>query len=303
MAFGCAAPAGDVFAFVTSETLLGAPADAWKRALGMSFHTGFASALGMSAFQPLISRAVVGHVDLRATSSLYAVVWIAYLLDRLPSQPEDAMSVAHSAGAARRFPIVFGGLLAALGCFELVLLIQAPWLVVPVSIAVAVSVFYSAPIPLFRVRAKAIPYFKGFYLSVTSIVTIVAFTPVVLQQAAPRSALLLFVSCTLYFLNYSLFDIKDIEGDRLANIKTLAGALGVRGFLRAQFVLAIVVAVAVSATLGARSVWPISVVALFHAGVCLRLFRRPLTPTLCGVIDLGYGVILAVGALFVKPMV
>jgi len=303
MDFGCAGLPGRVFVFVTSEAWRSRSVDVWKRVLGMSFHTGFASALGVSGFQPLLARVVVGHVDLRATCSLYGAVWMAYLIDRLPSHPEDDVTrVPHSAGAARRFPIVFWSLLVALGCVELVLMIQANWLVPRVALAMAVSMLYSAPIPLLRLRAKTVPYFKAFYLSFASVVTILAFTPDVSSQPSGRTAPLLFASFWLYFLAYSLFDIKDIEGDRLANIKTIAGALGIRGLLRAQVVLALVVAAGISAAVGARLGWPLSAVALFHAGVCLRLFRQPLTPTLCGVIDLGYGAILVVGALFVQPM-
>jgi 4-hydroxybenzoate polyprenyltransferase len=277
---------------------------AGSQALGMSFHTGFASALCVSAFQPLLSRVLVGSIDWRATASLYAIVWAAYLLDRLLAQPEDQATVGpHSAAVVRRWSALFWSLLAALGCFELVLLVQTPWLWRSMAVALTVSVLYSVPIPLLRVRAKTVPYFKAVYLPFSSVVTVVAFTPAILDRDPWRSAPWLLVTFVLYVLNYSLFDVKDIEGDRLANIKTLAAALGVGRLVGAQVAIALSVAIGAVTWLGPRLAWPVGGVALFHAGTSLRLLRRPMTPALCGIVDLGYSVILGLGAVLVPPAV
>jgi 4-hydroxybenzoate polyprenyltransferase len=263
----------------------------------MCFHTGLASALFVTGFQPFISLLATGTVNPRATGSMLLVVWTAYLVDRLLPQPEDGLGDGtHSAVTVRRSPVLFWSLLVALLGIQLALIWETPRLAIPVAIALTLSMFYSVRIPLLAQRAKDIPYFKGFYLSFASLGTVVAFTPSMLDFLNYRTLVVSAISYVLYFLNFSLFDLKDIEADRLANIKTFAATLGADAMLFGHVTIALAAACGAMVLVDGHLSWPLSALAVFHGVVCLRLRRRPLTPALCAAIDLGYGVILGGGA-------
>jgi 4-hydroxybenzoate polyprenyltransferase len=268
-----------------------------RAVLELGFRSGLVSALFVCGFQPLLALLLTRHVDGWASLAMLTLVWQSYLLDRLRQNPEDALDDSHPAAFSQRFRVPLLSVVALLAVLTLLLVAQAPRLARPVVLSLFISAFYLVPLPIFGRRAKEVPYFKCFYLSLVCLASTLAFSAGWSHAAPRRLAPALGLTFALYFLNFSLYDVKDVEQDRRAGIKTLAGALPLRLFLRLHIALSLAVALLAIASLPLPHALVLAAVALFHASMSAWLTRSPLTPTLCGLIDTGYAVILGVGAL------
>ena len=267
-------------------------------ALRVGFHSGLASALFATGFQPYASLALTGQIDPVASSSMLLFVWKMYLLDRLKTNPEDDHDGAGNAAAfARRHRAGCWTLFAVLALAQAWLVVRQPWLARSIALSLAVSVLYLVRLPLLKRRVKEIPYLKCFYLSAVALVIVAWFTPG-LGAAAPGRVVAVAAICfLLYFLNFSLYDVKDLEGDARANLRTLAGAVPLPIFLRAHLLLSSIVLVLGFLLLGGRFGLVVAAVCLFHAAASRWLERHPFDASVCGAIDAGYGIILGAGAL------
>jgi hypothetical protein len=269
---------------------------ALSTATRVGFHSGVASALFVTAFQPFLSLIVTGQIRPRATASMFLFVWLMYLADRLKTNPEDVLDGDGNAAAfARRHPrfmrLLFGGLLVA----QLALVVTEPGLLVPLTLGTLISLLYLVRLPILGRRLKEVSYLKCFYLASAALALVALFTPGLTAVTTPRTAGLLGACFSLYFLNFSLYDIKDLEADRRANIKTLAGALSAPAFLRAQVAASLLTFAVVLWLLPAQSGLVLAGVCLFHAGVSAWLARHPFDGVMCGIVDTGYGAIVALG--------
>jgi hypothetical protein len=264
----------------------------------VGFHSGVASALFVTAFQPFLSVTITGEVRPRATASMFLFVWAMYLADRLKTNPEDELEGDGNAAAfARRHPhfmrLLFVGLLVG----QLALVVTDPGLLVPLALGTLVSLLYLVRLPILGRRLKEVSYAKCFYLASAALVLVALFTPGLTAASTPRTIGLLAACFALYFLNFSLYDIKDLEADRRANIKTLAGALPAAAFLRAQLAASLLTLAVVLWLLPPRAGLVLAGVCLFHAGVSAWLARHPFDGVMCGIVDTGYGAIVGVGTL------
>lgn len=226
------------------------------------------------------------------------LVWKLYLVDRTVEHPEDEdPDESNAAGFVRRFRGQCLLLLALLAAAQLWLIFREPRLLRSIALSCAVSVFYFAKVPVLGKRAKEIPYFKCFYLSGCALVVVAAFTPGIWRPTAPSGVIALALSFVLYFLNFSLYDIKDIEADTRANIKSLAATLSLGRFLDLQLVVSLTTLGAALWLLPGPTGRVLAAVCGFHAVMSLWLKRHQLTAATCGAIDCGYGMILGVGTL------
>jgi 4-hydroxybenzoate polyprenyltransferase len=271
---------------------------ALSTATRVGFHSGAASALFVTAFQPFLSLIVTGEVRPRATASMFLFVWSMYLADRLKTNPEDELDGDGNAAAfARRHPrfmrLLFVGLLVG----QLAFVVTDPGLLVPLALGTLVSLLYLVRLPLIGRRLKEVSYLKCFYLASAALVLVALFTPGLMAVTTPRTVGLLGACFFLYFLNFSLYDIKDVEADRRANIKTLAGAIPATAFLRAQMAASLLTFAVVLWLLPPRSGLVLAGVCLFHAGVSAWLARHRFDGVMCGIVDGGYGAIVTLGTL------
>jgi hypothetical protein len=266
--------------------------------LALSFYTGLASALFVTGFQPFLALQLTGREHGLYTASMLLLVWKLYLVDRTLEHPEDENpDDSNAAGFVHRFRSACLALLAALGGAQIWLIWQEPRLFRAIAVTLAVSVFYFVKVPVLGKRAKEIPYFKCFYLSGSALMIVAAYTPGIGAPTSTSGVAAWTLSFVLYFLNFSLYDIKDVEADARANIKTLAATLPLARFLDLQLWLSL-------AALGA-SLWllpgatgrVLGAVSGFHAFMSFWLKRHQLTAATCGVIDCGYGLILGSGTL------
>lgn len=265
--------------------------------LALSFNIGLASALFVASFQTFLALCVTGRESALYTASLFLLVWKLYLLDRTIRHPEDADEHDGNAAAfVRRFQRACWTVFALLALGQLWLVYSEPRLLGSISLALSVSLFYFVKLPLVGKRAKQLPYFKCFYLSACGLVVIGAFTPGMWHAAEPSGAVALLVSFALLFLNFSLYDIKDVEADARANIKTFAAALPLKRFLTLHVAVAALLALASARLLPGASGLVLASVCVFHAAMSLWLRRHRFSAAVCGAIDGGYALIMAAGA-------
>ncbi|HVY25693.1 MAG TPA: hypothetical protein VHB79_04050 [Polyangiaceae bacterium] len=267
--------------------------------LELAFQSGFASALAVCGFQPLLAHLLTGTSSASATLTMLAVVWQIYLFDRLQENAEDARDDEHPAAFAKKFRAALLCLVAGLAGLELYLAWATPWLFRAIATSIAASAFYIVPLPLWGRRAKDVPYFKCFYLSGVCIVSLLAFSPGWRQAGFALLAKTSSVAFALYFLNFSLYDVKDLEQDKRARIKTLAATVPLARFLSLHIGGALLVALAATLLLPAPHSLVLSTVALFHAAVSAWLKDHRFSPALCGLIDSGYGFIASFGAFWI----
>ncbi len=268
----------------------------WTPLLATLFHLGLASALFVTGFQPLLALRLTGQENPVHTASMLLLVWKLYLLDRALEHPEDAsVHEGNSAAFLRRFPRSSWSLFGVLAAGQLGLVLLAPELLGAIALSIAVSAFYFVKVPLLGKRAKQLPYFKCFYLSACALVVVGAFTPGMWRCLTARGLAAISLSFLLFFLNFSLYDIKDIEGDTRANIKTFAAALPPQLFLTLHLCLALALTGVSLALLPGGTGEVLAAVFVFHAAMILWLRHRPFSAALCGVIDGGYGLILGAG--------
>ena len=266
--------------------------------LAFSFYIGLASALFVTGFQPFLAIKLTGQQHGLYTASMLLLVWKVYLLDRTIEHPEDeSRSSGNAAAFVRRFRPACLALLAVLCALQAWLIAREPRLLGCIAVSLGSSLFYFVKLPLLRKRAKEIPYFKCFYLASCALMSVVAFTPGIAWTFSAGDVAALALCFVLLFLNFSLYDIKDLEADARANIKTLAAVLPLGRFLNLQVLTSLTTAGASLWLLPGTAGYVLAVVCVFHALMSQWLKRHELTAPTCGIIDCGYGVILGVGTL------
>jgi 4-hydroxybenzoate polyprenyltransferase len=289
---------------VTQEALLSPPLQALPRppaALAVCFHTGLCSTLFVCGFQPFLARLLLGEVPALFSLGMLLFVWTMYLVDRMGDHPEDREHAEHGGGASAAFVgqnrAACRLLLLGLCATQLALIWLEPRLLRSIVVSLAFSIFYMIKLPFLGKRAKELPFFKCFYLAACSLLITAAFTPGLVSLPLARVAAPLGVAYALYFLNYSLYDVKDVEGDTRARIRTFAAAMPLRVFLHGHVGLALGALVVALVTLPLVAGGVFASVCLFHAAASLWLKRHELGGVTCAVIDSGYGALLGLGAL------
>jgi 4-hydroxybenzoate polyprenyltransferase len=276
------------------------PARLWAP-LAIGFHTGLCSTLFVCGFQPFLAMLLLGEVRPRFSLAMLLFVWMMYLVDRMGDHPEDREHDEQGGGASASFVRQNRAgcrlLLLGLCGSQLALIWQEPQLLKSIAVSLACSVFYMVELPFVGKRVKQLPFVKCFYLAACSLVITASFTPGLASLPWARLAAPLGVAYALYFLNYSLYDVKDVAGDTRANIRTFAAAMPLAVFLNAHVALALSTLLVALAILPHTAALVLSSVCLFHAGASLWLRRRELGGVTCAVIDSGYGLLMVLGAL------
>lgn len=179
-----------------------------------------------------VSLTSYGYIDLVATAALGLILFIFYTLDRALAPPEDVFQpagglnpgafVGHHHRFFRKALIVAVLLLAFLIGLR-------PKLLFDLIGAVAVVLFYMVPVPGLAGRIKDIPYFKHVYAPLSLVAFTIIFFGIDPRQPGHCGALCGLVG--LAQINTWAFDLKDIEGDRRAGIRLLAGVVPPRTYL------------------------------------------------------------------------
>ncbi len=213
--------------------------------LAVRFHLVIATAC--TAQGAYLGTAITGKVDLSALAALWLCAWFVYTLDRFVVHPEDQAGAAtdlHVLRYARRHRRLFWGLLIAAVLAQGVLGAFTPRLTVGLVWGDLLGSAYILQFPGLPFRLKRVPYFKVVYVPVVAVSTELLLVGQwhlsVAQGAAVVGVLMICV------LNTAVCDIKDIDADRTAGIRTLANTWGRADVLRAAQLVAICVALALS---------------------------------------------------------
>jgi 4-hydroxybenzoate polyprenyltransferase len=155
---------------------------------------------------------------------------VVYNLDRLKRDPSDDVNTPER---VRLHEVLRGWsrLLAVAGAAVLVLwplVLGNAALFAMICVALAVSLSYS--FPLMGSRLKEVPVLKTLFAPLMVLAAVLA-PPILFQRLAVDPPLLLVAgwSWALLLFNMLLCDLRDIDGDRLAGIKSLPVLLGARG--------------------------------------------------------------------------
>lgn len=229
--------------------------------------------------------------------------FVVNLLNRVVDLKEDAANdIPGTAWVARHRRAVLGVGFGVLGLSFALTLALAPVLA-PLRVAFHLLGFaYNWPLLPGRRRIKQLAFWKNTASATGFLITVFGY-PLALLPRRPDVSLLAVGATVLFFflfeLSYEvLYDLRDAEGDRLADVRTWPVLFGVQTGWRiaaAQMFAAFTVLVAAYA---ARAVpWRIAVMALAplaQLAVASRMVKRGVTTTDCVALTwLGSGVLMA----------
>jgi 4-hydroxybenzoate polyprenyltransferase len=160
------------------------------------------------------------------------ITYSIYNLNRKTDESEDAVNHAHRYAFTKKYEKIL--YLSGIGAYLLALVLSGFYgiLVILVSsIPLLTGLIYSTPIlpQGFRYRRlKEIPVLKSLLVAIAWALP-PALLPVYISGASPDlvtlAVILFFFS--LVFINTVLFDIRDLEGDRAAGVRTIPVLLGI----------------------------------------------------------------------------
>lgn len=255
------------------------------------FHSGLASAAFVTSLHVFLTP--FGQLpSARAMLCTMAFVWMMYVLDRLKPQPEDAGAGDESAaGFVKRRRGTFSLLVAALVLVQAACAAAQPRFAVALAASFLASIFYLVPLPWIGKRTKDLPYAKTLHNMLAMV-----FIPAAViwaDAAVPWSTLVWAapVPVLLGGINNVLYDLKDIEADRRAGIRTFAVALGPRRLIAGAGAV-----LAATTTLALLSLPPplmlvSACLAAFYGAVLWALRARPFDAGFAAAVDAGHAVI------------
>jgi len=152
------------------------------------------------------------------------IIYATYTLDRALENKEDVINHPEFSGADKRAGLVASGICTISGS----LLFFSEWLISPPLFPFLVGILYSKGIPLGStvIKLKGGCGGKNLVIGITWGGTIGL---VIAAFAPPLAALVIAAYFGMkLFINSTIFDLKDIEGDLAAGIRTLPVVLGSR---------------------------------------------------------------------------
>ena len=190
----------------------------------------------------------------------WPIYLVVYNIDRLYADPADALNTpVRSAWAVRLRPwrwVVIGGSACLLAVWSL--RSQRGWVLWGTAAALAVLQFYSRPFPRAGGRLKDLPGLKSMLAPAAISVMLVAWP--VFEARRPvnlRDAVVLAWCFLGLFINALAFDLRDLEGDRRHDTRTLAvwlGPEGTRWLIRGSITAFVALTAAIADRLGAATV-------------------------------------------------
>jgi 4-hydroxybenzoate polyprenyltransferase len=215
-----------------------------------------------------------------------------YLVDRLKPSPEDRASGGTSAGSFVHARLrTFAALLAATLATLIVCCVLRPSLLIAIAISLAISLPYVLPIPGLGRRVKELPGCKPLYLGLLT--TTITSSFAWLDGGRPTPIGVFAVAATM-LVNAALCDLKDVDADRRAGLRSLASVLG-RWFFVVLHAINLATAVLVWLVAEPEVAFLVTLLATYYALVVWVARRRPFDTRMAAAIDTGTAVLLIVG--------
>ena len=261
------------------------------------FQSGLSSALLVGSCMPLLALSSGLPAWTPACAAYLLFLWAMYLWDRLGSRPEDAVQPADGAGAhVHRHARSYRTLLALLLVLLAWRVLREPPLALALGASLLLSAGYLLPLPGLGRRIKELPFAKTPYLA-----GVVVLMPGFWLQAPPSGAAgwaMLLALASLCAANFMIFDLKDVDSDCRAGIRTLANRLPLPVLLRVA-----AAPVALAAVMALVLPPPLAAVLLALCGAYAlslhRLGRHRLDARLSSSIDLAHAALALVGCALV----
>lgn len=206
----------------------------------------------MAALLYVSSIVLTGEPHLRLLVIAMLMTWSMYTLNRTGDVKEDMVNRPDRAQLIRRYATVLR--LLAIACYGAALglsFVSGRWaFVVPVAILILGIAYSFAWIPVRnredRRRLKDITLVKNVIISAAVASTAVLLPGLHTSDTLASAVLALFVFVFLrVFVNTVVFDIRDIEGDRSADVNTIPVVYGIRKTKSLLYILNLAVALVV----------------------------------------------------------
>ncbi len=211
-------------------------------------------------------------------AALALCVWFVYTLDRFVVHPEDQAGAGvdiHVARYIRRHQLLFAALLVAAVATQIALVVATPRLFWGLAWGDLLGATYILQFPYLPCRLKSVPYLKAVYVPAVAISTmllLIGKQPTSLAQWVIVAGVFV-----VFVLNTTICDVKDIEADRSAGIRTIVNRF------QLTRVLCTVQAIALAALTGVLVLawhdphsWAIALTLVGFAAVVSRLHVQPL---------------------------
>jgi 4-hydroxybenzoate polyprenyltransferase len=230
------------------------------------------------------------------------ITYSIYNLNRKTDESEDAINHAHRYAFTKKYEKIL--YLSGLGAYLLALVLSGFYgisVILVSSIPLFTGLIYSMPIlpKAFRCRRlKEIPVLKSLLVAIAWALP-PALLPVYISGASPGlvtlSVILFFFS--LVFINTVLFDIRDLEGDRAAGVRTIPVLLGISRTKTLLTLVNIIFGISVLSLLLLSHISPVYicliVIGMIYAQAYILLYQNVSTGNLrCDIIADGQFIVL-----------
>jgi len=160
------------------------------------------------------------NLDIPGLISLALFLFQIYWLDRSRAHQEDSPDIEQRPAPSSfilKYRLTYYYIIGSTVIVQLLLFINYPRLIIGYVLALLVTVFYALPIPIIEKRIKELPYAKNVYAPAAAVFCMFIFSEHLLSKQ--NAWLFIIVNFFLLAANSALFDMKDIEGDRLAGLR------------------------------------------------------------------------------------
>jgi 4-hydroxybenzoate polyprenyltransferase len=207
------------------------------RILKIAYYSGTLASLSLAGVMSIFNLLLHESCDKIAVLSFFLHMQLLYFLDRLSGNAEDMNTDVTNPSdyvMKRRKAITF--IMILLGVGQIFLFAIRPSLIFSVVFSGAVGVLYFTRIPFLGFRIKEMVYGKSVVLPLIIVMNFGLFFPVI-PDITYRSVLLFLSMLIFCHVNVMLYDLKDIDHDRIAGIPTLATKMTKYSFLRFEMVM------------------------------------------------------------------
>jgi len=182
-------------------------------------------------FQTFTGYILIGMTpNVQICIAVFLITFSTYSLNKLTDMAEDSVNMPERINfiGGRKRLILFSSLGAYLLSIPLVFLV-APLALPIVFVPLLANLLYSSRLLPGVPRFKDIPVMKNVFVAM-SWAMVCTLLPAVDVFKVPRMMVIL-VLCFMFvkvFINTSLYDVRDVEGDRKAGVKTIPVLMGTR---------------------------------------------------------------------------
>jgi len=198
------------------------------------WHCGLLGSASLAGTLCATSWLLHGRLDAVAVLAYGSLMWLMNLGDRLVRHPEDAGDGGTTpALLVLRHRRLFGGVCGLLAALLFALVLARPWLLASIVFSGTLCTFYFVRLPGLGRRIKELSLAKPLVVPLLMLCMQLAFCGG-LPPPTPRTGAVCLVLLLQFHAGLVLYDLKDLEQDVAAGIRSLASRLTRAAFLRLE---------------------------------------------------------------------